>query len=494
MRKTVSNHTETIRARASQVWPRYSGKNFRPNLNIKLFASLLHIAVDEAMSGKQGPPGKGQKREASSPPVSGPTKRTKTASSSALPARSNTPPMKDTTDFKWPQLGYPHLLLEDEAFRDTDRVPVFQHVFEIQYTTAEPLESEDQNDSLMKPWDEEERNLNEILDSLRASLMQPRTIDLGNVEFIEHYGRLVAASKILRKVSKSTDYLLLVPSYLGEVDLEEFDFSSPSAEDVMLACHVLKSVHRVTIDARLKVVLLPSGAYDEAQYELPFRFQIEINISLIVPAMFESLPKKTTKKKLVEVEDAHRRLFQFIYPHDFATPSSFNGITNIPFLYSILHPAPALPTMCADTAMQPKQLLPTLLPFQRRSVAWLLSREGMDVTPDGKIVPRVSPQEFTFWDRIEEGNHTWYYNRLSGTLSPTPPPVFPVLGGILAEEPGLGKTLETISLILLNPAPEERNPTLTRWDPEARLEVKAIKVSDNLFPPTPLGLPIGQCE
>ncbi|KAG6880635.1 hypothetical protein C0992_003235, partial [Termitomyces sp. T32_za158] len=69
----------------------------------------------------------------------------------------------------------------------------------------------------------------------------------------------------------------------------------------------------------------------------------------------------------------------------------------------------------------------------------------------------------------------WYLNRLSGALSDSFPEICPALGGILAEEPGLGKTLESISLILLNPAPPERNPTMTKWDPEARLEVKAIK-------------------
>lgn len=48
------------------------------------------------------------------------------------------------------------------------------------------------------------------------------------------------------------------------------------------------------------------------------------------------------------------------------------------------------------------------------------------------------------------------------------------------EEPGLGKTLECIALILLNPG-IGRNPTVVRWDPEAKVEVKQIKVSIILF-------------
>jgi len=49
-------------------------------------------------------------------------------------------------------------------------------------------------------------------------------------------------------------------------------------------------------------------------------------------------------------------------------------------------------------------------------------------------------------------------------------------GGILAEEPGLGKTLEIVALILLNPAPEDRAPRMIRWDPLAGLNIKAVKV------------------
>lgn len=39
----------------------------------------------------------------------------------------------------------------------------------------------------------------------------------------------------------------------------------------------------------------------------------------------------------------------------------------------------------------------------------------------------------------------------------------------------MGKTLECIALILLNPG-IGRNPTVVRWDPEAKVEVKQIKV------------------
>ena len=75
-----------------------------------------------------------------------------------------------------------------------------------------------------------------------------------------------------------------------------------------------------------------------------------------------------------------------------------------------------------------------------------------------------------------EGNRRWFLNRLSGELSEDEPKLPTILGGMLAEEPGLGKTVEIIALILLNPAPPEWKPSLSRWDPISRLDVKAVKV------------------
>ena len=100
----------------------------------------------------------------------------------------------------------------------------------------------------------------------------------------------------------------------------------------------------------------------------------------------------------------------------------------------------------------------------------------MVLTPEGTLVPQPSPEAFSFWQQIEEGNHTWYMNRLSAELSDEAPELPNVHGGMLAEEPGLGKTVETIALILMNPAPPDWNPTLSRWDDVSCLDVKAVKV------------------
>ncbi|KAJ6581273.1 SNF2 family N-terminal domain-containing protein [Mycena capillaripes] len=210
----------------------------------------------------------------------------------------------------------------------------------------------------------------------------------------------------------------------------------------------------------------------------PFTLQIQVTISL-TPSIYEPIGRSKTK-----IEDAQRRLFQFLYPDATLLPNS-ETVTNIPFFYSILGPAPHIQHPAADREMQPDALLPTLLPFQRRSVAWLLDREGKMITPNGQISEKpADDRQFSFWERIEEGNgKVFFINRLSGNIAPTPPDEPVALGAILAEEPGLGKTLEIISLILLNPASSDRHPGVKRWDPEADVEVKAVKTTLIVTPP-----------
>ncbi|PKY04018.1 DEAD box-containing helicase-like transcription factor/DNA repair protein [Aspergillus campestris IBT 28561] len=102
-----------------------------------------------------------------------------------------------------------------------------------------------------------------------------------------------------------------------------------------------------------------------------------------------------------------------------------------------------------------------LFPFQRRAVRWLLQREGMALQSDGRVLPSRRPlngslptsfQTFTDADgRVCFSSHlflvattdlhNWYD---AGEY---------LKGGILAEEMGLGKTVEMISLICLNKRP-----------------------------------------
>jgi E3 ubiquitin-protein ligase SHPRH len=473
MHDSFSTHNESIQSHAAQIWPhryRLHSANFRPSLNVKQLVTLLQVATSEDALDSSTSAGK--KRTAA---VLSYRQGVRTSKRVKLSDGTITRGMSDTLeestdDFAWPATAYPEVSSEtehyDKSVKDVEALPTFQHVSEIRYSRAPPGSmAVNGDDRLRSAWETEETYLLEILAKLRNSIPEPRTIDLGRIHFAEYLGRLVAKGR--------AGWLLLLPSLSSDTNLEWHGIASQSVKDILKAFYILQSAGRVRMNGRLNMIVQPSN--DDCT-EFPFRLQVVVDVSLLVPSIFEPLTTRGTKRTLLEIGDAQRRVLNFLYPSATPIPDTYDGAINIPFFYSILRSAQPTLSPSALEAIQPVELLPTLLPFQRRSVAWLLHREGKTITVDGELVPNVASEDFTLWDKVEQGNHTWYLHRLSGLLSPTLPQMPPVLGGILAEEPGLGKTLETIALILLNPAPLDRNPTVKRWDPEAKLEVRAIKV------------------
>ncbi|VDB95380.1 unnamed protein product [Peniophora sp. CBMAI 1063] len=240
----------------------------------------------------------------------------------------------------------------------------------------------------------------------------------------------------------------------------------------------------LTASARL---VLPADADMSDERTIPFQIQVDLTLHFITPHIFHDKTDIKTKAKRVAFLSARSELLQLAFPPAPLPPSlsaAYIGRTDIPFFYATVQPAPEL----SDTAMQtvqPDELNPTLLPFQRRSVAWLLAREGKAITPDGTIVPAsfLPPSNLDddlplLWTRVSPTEDiAWYYERLTDTISPDYPVQEPPLpGAILAEEPGLGKTLECISLMLLNPG-VGRDPDMSRWDAQAGLDVKEVKTT-----------------
>ncbi|KAL7931223.1 SNF2 family N-terminal domain-containing protein [Trichoderma chlorosporum] len=101
----------------------------------------------------------------------------------------------------------------------------------------------------------------------------------------------------------------------------------------------------------------------------------------------------------------------------------------------------------------------TLFPYQKRTLQWLLHREGVKWTPQvTAIQPLLEEEQKLDLDLFRAVNDVdgrqIYLSDLFHTVTRDPTPYYQpsrfVKGGILAEEMGLGKTLEMLSLILLH--------------------------------------------
>ncbi|KAI0776695.1 SNF2 family N-terminal domain-containing protein [Trametes elegans] len=385
--------------------------------------------------------------------------------------------------------------LSEDTEGEERLVLVYRRVFNIHYTTGHddlnPTAYVDDADAEERGWLKDERELQQWLSS-HCSVGESASVNipLGTSSMMD-------ARHVCDPTDHSWEFLTLPRTRDVSFDYADHDFRASEERSPLDAFQVLVGDNRARITAEPSFV--PTKHAPSQDGQLSFTLRVQVDCSYVCPKIFEPVQPSSKAHadaaRASRIQEAQRRLFLLTFPPHTPPPENYRGTTDIPLLFSILGPAPPLPSTQAYDALQPEALLPTLLPFQRRSVAWMLGREGKQVTAYGAIVPKTEVDAKLhplplFWEEVTvSSGETWYVNRLRGVVLDTRPTLDDdelneeALGGIVAEEPGLGKTLECISTIILNPAPE-RSPVNKRWDPEAKIDVREVKTTLIVTPPS----------
>ncbi|KAG8965698.1 hypothetical protein FRC00_003173 [Tulasnella sp. 408] len=284
--------------------------------------------------------------------------------------------------------------------------------------------------------------------------------------------------------SSDANQLFIAPQLVQDsFDPRDYDLPIWSA-DVLSAAVELEQNGPAQLETRLRVLPSPISANSsfssvQADPEFPFTFHLHVKVFFKSPSIFRPI-----RDLADSVNEAQRRLLLYVLQDHLELPADFD--VDLPHFYGCLKSAPFNPPQL-QKRIQPDGLESTLLPFQRNSVLWMLQHEGKTISPeDGSVIALSEEQKPSamFWLSIpplggsskgkEKEREDWWFNFVTGELLPTRPLDDGVMGGLLAEEPGLGKTVESIALVLYN-TPHPSSLTPPTWDDVAEIEVSPIK-------------------
>jgi hypothetical protein len=267
---------------------------------------------------------------------------------------------------------------------------------------------------------------------------------------------------------------------------------SPNPDQESITLSPLAAALKLQSDGRARVegTLSARACRDHSVEPGLVALNLNLTISLLVPAIFSPLYNAGSL-----VSKSQRRILSLLFPRPAYEPQRAEHVLTSTEFYAALKPAPALSDESA-AQMQPEGLVPTLLPFQRRGVAWLLEREGHHAelnTPSAEQLP-------LYWAAVQaldtnadlgknaqvhrqavDNTGMWYYNSLLGELRCEIPNEVPPMGGMLCEEMGLGKTVECIAMILHHRALATPSLKSSWWDDQMSVEVTPVNASPDKY-------------
>ncbi|KAF1744848.1 hypothetical protein MXB_3385 [Myxobolus squamalis] len=184
-------------------------------------------------------------------------------------------------------------------------------------------------------------------------------------------------------------------------------------------------------------------------FALPKSDVISINIHLnpIIFISFEETKRKTQKR--YKIHQNVRILLSILFPNDVTCEVSeqkilddfMSCVISNSFLTNFKHKSP-FKSIVAETDVSTIRMSIELYSYQLKTVRWLIRREK---NPKKKEISLT----FTFFKIPTLDCSEIYYNNYTGYLLKSPLFITPTnfKGGVLADEVGLGKTIEILSLI-----------------------------------------------
>ncbi len=244
--------------------------------------------------------------------------------------------------------------------------------------------------------------------------------------------------------------LPLPPHTLFHTDgRDQFPFQELNGNKLLAVADLCGHHGRMSVVIGVEMRALSQDERRQGSHRLGFCFELRFRVFLCFPAIFEPIGALP-----YHIAEAQAYFLSFLFlPH---TPEwlTYPGETSVPFFFSCLRPAPDIPHVVPMHLLQPPALRVSLYPFQRRTVFWLLQREGMTIDEDGRVIPSpvtCGVDTPVFWRLVQNPSQEpgarqggfWWYNRLSGDLrgeAACVPLEEDFNGAVLAESMGLGKT------------------------------------------------------